>query len=855
MSLAAGIPPKAPPLSVAQEAMFYQCLLAPEASSYNETISIRKDGPFDVDTFRRAFNEIVRRHAAWRTTFEVVGGEPVQVVAPPSEFELPLLDLSALGEDAEQEAVRLVAEVSRVPYDLRRGPLLRPRLIRLAPDHHRLYLAIHHLVFDGVSVPTVVLPELVALYDAFGAGHPSPLPEPVATYGDYARFEQEWMAGDRAQRRLEHWREHLAGAPTLRLPTDRRRPPSPRHRGAVLPLHLDAALLSELRAVGRDLGATLFQVLAAGWAIVLSRVSGQDDVVFSTATGLRQRPEFEHVVGCSVTPLVLRLDASGDPSFSELVLRTRNELLDGLDHLVPFERIVRALSPTTAPGANPIYQTMIVLEPATVAPDPAWSVRQMEPEIGDAVGTSRLDLELGLDERADGSIEGRVAYDPDLFERDSVGRLLTRFRQVLMRAAEEPGAPLSSMVVSTEQERRALLGWNTTVTERPARTVDELVAARVAAAPDAPAVSAGDCEVTYAELGAEAAAITKRLLGAGIGEGKVVALCAEPSTELVASALGVLGAGAAYLLLDPRRPLEQLERAVSEVGAALVYAEPELAARLTGRSVPIEGAPGTASPSPGEGDAGDQPCWVQVDPVTGIDPCSSGHRAVAASALSLAAELGVGAADTVLVLDDTLYRASAVELWMPLCAGARIVLAPAGVSGDGAALRALAGKARASFLHASAERWRTLIESGLRPVRGLGALCSGPLDEELADAVLGRVRVLFAGIGGPGTTGYATLGRVEPGGPVTCGRPVPGTRIFVLDDDDQMMPPDVVGRLVVAGDAVAVPWGTAPPPRGRPVPDPGGGPGPAVELGWRARWRSGGRLEVLGPARPARLPG
>ncbi|MEA2168056.1 MAG: hypothetical protein QOF76_1356, partial [Solirubrobacteraceae bacterium] len=206
----------APPLSVAQEALWYTSVLSPGGTRYNETISFRKEGPLDLAAFRKAFNEIVARHEAWRTRYDTVGGQPVQLVQPAPTYDLPLVDFSGLRQDeAERQAVRLVSETSRVPYDLRHGPLLRPRLIRFPGQEHRLYLAMHHIIFDGVSVYRVVLAELIALYDAFSAGLPSPLPAPQTQYSAYARGEQEWIAGPRVARRVAWWKEHLAALPTL----------------------------------------------------------------------------------------------------------------------------------------------------------------------------------------------------------------------------------------------------------------------------------------------------------------------------------------------------------------------------------------------------------------------------------------------------------------------------------------------------------------------------------------------------------------------------------------------------------------------------------------------------------------
>ena len=231
--------------------------------------------------------------------------------------------------------------------------------------------------------------------------------------------------------------------------------------------------------MGQCVGATLFQVLATVWSLLLARYSGQDDVVFATAADLRQRPELEAVVGYCLTPLVMRIDLSGDLPFTDLVVRVRNELLDGLDHLVPFERLVRELVPGGASNANPIYQTMIVLEPLASMPDPSWSIHQMESEIGSAVGSTKLDLELELDERPEGHITGRLIYDRDLFEPTTATRMAEHWRHLVNAVVADPTLALSSIPSLTPaQAHRQLVEWNATATHRPSGAVHHLVEAR-----------------------------------------------------------------------------------------------------------------------------------------------------------------------------------------------------------------------------------------------------------------------------------------------------------------------------------------------------------------------------------------
>lgn len=525
---------QAAPLSVAQEALWDQAILAPTALPYNEAISIRKDGPLDLGALRLAFNAIVHRHTAWRTTFDTVNGEPVQVVGTALAFELPLLDLSELSsEEAEGHATELAAQTARVPYDVRRGPLLRPRLIRFTADHHRLYLAMHHLIFDGVSLTRVVLPELAALYEAFRTGASDPLIDAPVRYADFARWQQAWAAQPSLERRYGYWRGRLQSAPALALALDHPRPAAPQSLGGALGLAVGTETVERLRELGLQAGGTLFQVLAAAWALLLGTLAGQEDVVFAVAVDMRHRPEFQSLVGCAITPLALRLDLAGDPSFTELVVRTRNELLDGLDNVLPFERIVRDLRPDTQ-GANPIYQTILVLEPAGVTPDPAWSLHQMDARLADAMGACKVDLELQLDEQPAGGLTGRLIYDRELFERSTAIRLIEHWLRLVEAAADDPSAAISGLsALLPARERRRLTVWNATRTELHRAPIHELVSARAKHQPQAIAVSDGAVTLSYAELDRRSDETATPPAAVG-----------EPSPQHVVDALGALKAGA-----------------------------------------------------------------------------------------------------------------------------------------------------------------------------------------------------------------------------------------------------------------------------------------------------------------------
>lgn len=835
MTASAGAARGHAPLSVAQEALWYESLLNPRQITYNEAISIRRDGPLDVAALRRAFNALVRRHEAWHTTFELVEGEPTQVLHRPTWHELPVIDLSTLSpEAAERRAVQIVAEVASVPYDVARGPLLRPRLVRLGVDHHRLYLALHHLIFDGTSMTRVVLPELAALYASFAADQAPGLLEPAAQYADYARWEHEWIMQPRAARRLAYWREHLEPACELVLPTDRPRPEAPSGHGAQLAVSLPRATVTVLREVARRCDATFFQALAAGWALLLARYAGQDDVVFATVANLRQRPELEAVVGYGVSPLVLRVDLGGVRTFPELITCVRNELLDGLDHLVPFERVVRELGPggDRPPAGNPVYQTMIVLEPAAASADPGWSMHQMESEIGAAVGNLKVDLELQLDERPDGCLVGRLIYDRDLFDPDTAERIGAHWSRLLEGVAADAEQPIDELSMLSAGERdRQLNEWNATATERPAATVLELFERGVAHDPGAPAVTVGRRTVSYAQLDARAAGVAARLRAAGIGPADVVAVCAAPSIELISGLLGVLRTGAAYVVCT--------DDSVGEADAALVSPDRHPRLRDGVALVALVGPDGNGR-SDGGGSAPDAPCAVTATPDG--RRLTITHGAVVNHTRAIVDAVSLGPADCVLALPESLTSPSTLEPWPALSCGARLVLASPAAAGDGTRLSRQLRSETVTFMHATPDQWERLLDTGLRSARALRALSGGdPLPRELADQLLKRYRVVWNAYGSPRLGGYRLLGRVDPTGPVTVGRPVADTRAYVLDHLGQPVPVGVSGELCVAGLGIGpVDSGGEP---SRFVAEPSGA-GVAERTGDRARWLADGRIEL-----------
>ena len=847
------------PLSLAQEQLWYFSQLAPENPVYNEAASIRKDGPLDLEALRLAFNEIVRRHEIWRTTFAVEGGRPLQVVRPAQAYELPLTDLSSVpATERELVAALLVAEEARRPYRLAEGPLIRPLLVRFSEDHHRLYLALHHLVFDGVSLYRIILPELIALYEAFRAGLPGPLAEVRLQYADYATWELAWAGSDEMRRRLSHWRGRLEEAPRLELPLDHSRPPTQRFHGGMEPLFLTGELTRGLRKIASDAGCTLFQVVCAAFAVLMHRYSSQDDVVFGTMADLRQRPELESMVGYCLTPLVLRVDLCGDPTFLELLGRARDEILGALANLVPFERVVREVQPRRDPSMNPIYQAMVVVEPPVMASDPSWSMHQMDVAVGNAVGHAKLDLHLELDERPEGHMSGRLIYNSDVFDRETARRVAGHVVRLLEGIVEDPGSRVSELPVMTEQElRRQIVDWNATEAGYPDQSsLHELIQEQAERTPEAVAVQCAGLRLTYRELDRRANRLAHRLRAAGVARGDLVAICVPRSLDMLVAMLAILKAGGAYVPLDPLYPTERLAFMVQDSGARVVVTQAGLPAGLSGQDIvvihtaDVDAAGELPDTTPAAGATAEDLAYVIY--TSGSTGKPKGvrihHRAVVNLICAMAREPGVSAADTVLAITTYSFDIAVVELWLPLVSGARIELATTEVVADGRRLASLFEESRPTFMQATPATWRMLVESGWKGDPALVALAGGEaVDRQLADQLLDRCGRLWNVYGPTETTVWSTLGPIERGERVSIGRPIANTRVYLLDRHRRPVPVGAPGEIFIGGHGVAQGYLNRPELTAeRFVPDPFRPGTQMYATGDLGRLRPDGQIEHMG---------
>jgi hypothetical protein len=419
---------------------------------YNEPVTVHRFGPLDRPALERAFTEIVRRHEAWRTTFGWKGAELVQRIQPPPEhIEIPFLDVSTVPAKTREEAALQIATADALaPFDLAVGPMYRPRLIRFSEEEHRLYLSLHHIIFDGVSLYRVFLPELQQLYDAFSHDRPSPLKALPLQYADYAIWHRGWVQ-EIVPKQLAYWREKLKGVVRRDiLTTDHPRTSAQSYRGAMETLALDLEVTVGLKELSQRTGVTLFMTLLATFHTLIWAYTREEDLVIGSTSAGRSRSETDDMLGFFLNTIVLRTDMSGDPTFVDVMQRGREELLSSLaNDGIPFEYLVKELCPHRDGSKNPFFQVLFSFEPPLAPLQPNWKFTQMDIE----TGAAKFDLHLELDERHDGII-GRFIYNADLFDQHTIERMLENWRDIVYRAVADPTKKISQLVPNTEESRK-----------------------------------------------------------------------------------------------------------------------------------------------------------------------------------------------------------------------------------------------------------------------------------------------------------------------------------------------------------------------------------------------------------------
>lgn len=576
------------PLSFAQQRLWFLDQFEPASFVYNLMTVVSLRGRLDVSALQKAFDHLVDRHEALRTTFDLRNGQPVQIISGHQSIPFRQIEITHLPEAEQQDHLRhLLLQQTLQPFDLKKGPLLRISLIRMAADNHVLMIAMHHIVSDAWSM-NILVREIVALYEAYSSGKEPDLPPLPVQYADFAVWQRNWLQGELLAEQLEYWKQQLGGsAPVLELPADRPRPAVQTYNGANFVFAFSPVLSQSLRALCRKENVTLFMVLLAAFKIVLHRYTGQRDIIVGTPIANRQRKELEGLIGFFINTLAVRTTISGDLTFREHLQRVREAALGAYAHQdLPFEYLVEHFQSERSLSHSPLVQVLFSFEkPLQQAIEiPGLAITMLEKENKAA----RFDLTFFATD-CDPEIIGTLEYNVDLFNKDTVERMAGHLLTVLTAAVANPSQQISELPLLTRHEQYEMLtAWNATDAPYPAQLcAHHLFETQVQRRPNATAVVFENQELSYAQLNTRANQVARFLAALGAGPGKIVGIFMERSPDLVVAVLGIAKSGAACLPLDPAYPKDRLAFMLEDSGAVVALCQQRLAESFPGTGVRV----------------------------------------------------------------------------------------------------------------------------------------------------------------------------------------------------------------------------------------------------------------------------
>ena len=842
------------PLSLAQQRLWFLEQLEPGTSVYNISSGMRLNGNLDIPTLSRAVSYIVARHETLRTDFLALHGDVFQRVLPAAQVKIPTIDLRDLPDDVrDQQAFQMACKEAGKPFDLQCAPLLRMNLLWMRDDEHILLFTMHHLISDGWSIG-VFLEELTEIYEADSQNRACHLPPITTQYSDYAAWQRESFTSQEFVRQTGYWKSRLGGIESaLELPADRARPAEQTFVGEVVTAPAASPLINGLEGLAHREGTSLFTVLLTAFNVLLYRYGHQEDICIGVPVAGRRFLETECLIGLFVNTLAIRTDLSGNPRFRDLLARVRDTLLEAhANQDLPFEKIVEELQPKRSLARNPIFQVMMTVLKEPLRVRNFGSLKASPYGVG--TSSSPLDLTALAVEAADGSVWWRFQYSKDLFDALRVRRMISHYQMLLNSILENPEWRIGDLNLLTGEEFQQFSDWNGTPAEYQKKCVHALIADQAACSPNRIAAVYEEKEITYSELHDQALRVAAGLREVGVAPGSLVAVCLERSLEMVVGVLGILYSGAAYLPLDPMEPASSIEYKIADSGAVLLLTHRRLLGRLPRNErtcILIEDAltmpPGKVSVTQ------DPESLAYVLFTSGSTGKPKGvcvpHRALANLLSSMQRQPGLGEEDKLLAVTSLCFDISALELFLPLVTGARIVVASTEDAVDGSKLLEKLRRYAITAMQATPSTWQMLIEAGWsRADCSLKVLCGGEvLPVGLANELVQRSPSVWNLYGPTETTVWSSLSRVGEHCPVTIGRPIHNTQFYILDRQMRRVPVGIPGELYIGGDGLANGYLHRPElTKERFVVNPFGSDGSKIyKTGDEVRYRADGEVEYL----------
>ena len=802
------------PCSPAQRRFWVLDRIDPGSPALNIAVRWRLEGRVSNADLNKAFATIIARHQPLRTFIAEEDGEPVQLVEPFLSFHIPDIDLNGLTEeDAFAEAERIAQLEARAAFDLSVPPLIRVTHLRVRENVSIVLMTAHHMVCDGWSVGLLAR-EMGTICAALGAGRKPELPELPISYVEYSAWQAQRLSDESQRRDEEFWKHSLHELRHFELHPDHARPPVQTSNGNIVSLLLNREVTEGLQELSRRCGCTLFMTTLAALFTLLHRYSGESDIAIGSQVAGRDEVELEAAVGLFINTIVLRGDLSGDPIFAELLARVRDTVIESFEHRsTPLNRLIEILKPKRDLARNALFSVNFIFQRSFIKSENYGSFRLVD--MPSCSAGAMYDLNFFMVERPDGW-RASCEYNTDLFESETVVRLLDHFANLLRAVAVDPAQRISSMAMLDEAERQSLIvDWNHTDADYPKHlTVPKLFETQAQRTPDAVAVVCGEQSLNYRELDLASNRLAHELHSRGIGRASRVGICLDRSPDLMVALLAVLKSGAAYVPLDPAYPAARLAQIVEDARPAAVLTKSFVHERLPANEAAMilldaeaaligrqSDSPLASTATPEDlayviytsGSTG-RPKGVQIK-----------HRSLTNLLWSMRTQPGLAAGDTMVSVTTVSFDLAVPDLFLPLIVGAKLALAQEPEIADGSALLHLLRRHRATLMQATPVTWQILLAAGWHGDPPLKMLCGGEaMPRKLADQLLLQGGELWNMYGPTETTVWSSALRVEPGaGPVLIGPPIANTQFYVLDQHGQLAPTGAPGELFIGGDGVA----------------------------------------------------
>jgi len=802
------------PLSFAQQRLWFIEKMALSSNAYNQLLTLRLVGQLDHVALEKSLNQIIARHETLRTTFSEIDGTPVQIIKPSFQIQLPIIDLSGLTPSEQNTKLQqLLQQENELSFNLEVDPPIRAQLFQLGTTEYLLQITLHHIASDGWSL-TVLPKELSAIYTATLEDQPSPLPDLPIQYADFAVWQRNYLQGQTLETQLNYWKQKLQNLPTLQLPTDYLRPRVQTFNGASIPINIPATVTSKVKQLSQKQGTTLFMTLLAAFKVLLFRYSGQESIAVGTPIANRNRSEIEGLIGFFVNSLVMSTDLGGDPNFTEVLNRVKQTALEAYSHQdIPFEKLVEELQPQRTLSQNPLFQVMFALQQSELV-KPSFNLPNLEVGWYEGVGvemTVRFDLELHLLQVGE-EIKGFCAYNRDLFEEQTISRMMSHYENLLSAAVETTEQPISQLPFMTEPElNQILVEWNNTTTDYPTdKCIHQLFEEQVENNPNAIAVVFEEQKLTYSELNKQANQLAHYLQKLGVRPGVLVGICVERSLLMIVGMLGILKAGGAYVPLDPSYPSQRLASTLEDAAVPVLLTSesvldslPEHQAKVVyldtiGVTITNESIDNPASQVTPEnlayviytsGSTG-RPKGVAIE-----------HHSPVAFCYWAAQVFKIKELAAVLASTSICFDLSVFEIFVTLSRGGQVIL-----SQNALALPNI--KSEITLINTVPSAIRELARINAIPdsVKVIN-LAGEPFSNQLAQTLYQQdnIRSVYNLYGPSEYTTYTTFTLLKKGATTepTIGRPIDNTQAYILDPHFKPVPIGVTGELYIGGDGLA----------------------------------------------------